>query len=106
MENCKVVETPLFQGLDLATDKSERLTHGTSYRQLIGSLLYYVSTVRPAIAFAVGYISRFMHNPTAVLWKAAKHISRYLSGTKKPGIVYDRTKNEPVQGFSNADWGS
>jgi hypothetical protein len=36
--------------------------NSTHYQQLIGSLRYLVHT-RPDIAFAVGYMSRFMERP-------------------------------------------
>lgn len=91
-EDGKAVKTSLFQGLDLAADKSEKLTHETPYRQLIGTLLHLASTVRPDIAFALDYLSQSMHKSTKLLWKAVKNISRYMSGTKNPGIVYDVPK--------------
>lgn len=67
MEDCKAVETPVFQDLDRATEKSEKLTHGTPYRQLIGSPLHLAGSVRPDIAFAVVYFWRLMHKPTKML---------------------------------------
>jgi hypothetical protein len=39
-------------------------TPATEYRSLVGSLRYLVHT-RPDIAFAIGYVSRFMEKPTS-----------------------------------------
>lgn len=67
MEDCKPVSTPLFQGLDLAVDKSNDLLDETLNRELFGSLLHSANTVRPDIAFALDYLSRFMHMRTKML---------------------------------------
>lgn len=47
-----------------------------------------------------------MDNPTKILWKAANRIMQYLSATKNIPIDHDRPNNEPIQGFSDANWGS
>lgn len=78
MTKCKSAETPLQARLKLSVDESEVLSHRTPYRQLIGSLLHLSNTVRPDISFAVGYLSRFVHQPTEELYRAAKHVLRYL----------------------------
>lgn len=83
------MEISLFQSLDLKNDKSEKLTHGASYRQLIGSLLHLTNTVRSDIYFPVDCLSQFSYKSNEILWKAEKHILRYLIQTKNPRIVYD-----------------
>lgn len=77
MQDCKLVKTPLPQGLDLKVDDTEMLSNTTPFRQLVGSLLHFSNTVRPDIAFAVGYLSRFMHTHTQMRCKAGKHVLRY-----------------------------
>ena len=81
---------------------------GTPYRQLVGCLLHLANTTRPDIAYASNYLSRFMHDPSPSLWKAAKSVLRYLKGTKKLGIVYSKghihDKEDMVSGFSDSDW--
>ena len=43
---------------------------------------------RPDIAFATSVVSRHAKNPGKTHMEAAKHILRYLSGTKNRGITF------------------
>ena len=61
----------------------------THYWRLIGSLHYLVHT-RQDIAFAVGYMSRFMERPTMEHLQAIKRILRYVAGTLDYGLHYGR----------------
>lgn len=72
MRDCQPAKSPLQQKLDLAAEESENLSHATPFRQLTGSMVHLGSTVRPDIAFAIGYLSQFMHKPTKVHWKAGE----------------------------------
>lgn len=105
MDYCKAVETPLFQDLYLATDKSEELKHRTPYRQSTGSILRFHNIVRADIAFALSYLSQSLHKPTKLLGKGMKRIVWYLDGTKSLAIVYYGTKYEGIYNFSDADKG-
>ena len=71
----------------------------------MGSLRYLVHT-RPDIAFAVGYVSRFMERPTSEHLNAVKRILRYIAGTIDYGCHFRRTGAElKLLGFSDADMG-
>jgi hypothetical protein len=66
---------------------------------------------RPDIAYVVGKLSRYMANPSERHMTAAKHVLRYLSGTRSSGIVYSRqtqtskvTDHHQLTGYSDADW--
>ena len=56
----------------------------TLYRSIIGGLRYLVHT-RSNIAFAVGYVSRFMEDPREDHWAAVKRLLRYVKGTVDRG---------------------
>ena len=75
----------------------------TTYRQLIGSLIYLTNT-HPDLAYAVSILSRFMQEPLDSHWNAAKIVLRYIQGTKDFGILYKKTKNFVLGGFSDADF--
>ncbi|CAA7399994.1 unnamed protein product [Spirodela intermedia] len=74
-------------------------------RSIVGSLRYLVNT-RPDLAFAVGYVSRFLEEPRKDHLAAVKQILRYVAGTKSWGLRYERKKEKQVQltGFSDSDF--
>jgi len=75
----------------------------TNYRQLIGSLIYLTNT-HPDLSYAVSILSRFMQEPRDSHWNAAKRVLRYIQGTKDFGLLYTKTKNFVLGGYSDADF--
>ena len=65
------------------------------YRQLVGALMYLAVATRPDIAYAVGVLGRFSSNPGPSHWKAAKHLCRYLQGTKDYRLTYAPDPKSP-----------
>jgi hypothetical protein len=61
-----------------------------AYQQLVGSLMYVSCSTRPDTAYAVNSCAQFMSNPGLPHLEAAKHILRYLKGTKNVGITYSK----------------
>ena len=112
MENCKAVATPLPEGISLSVSQGpvnegeQAVMNRTPYRQLVGCLLHLSNTTRPDIAFASGYLSRFMQNPGPVHWNAAKHVLRYLNGTRTTGIKYQKEQDGKLHGYSDSDFAS
>jgi len=49
--------------------------------------------------------SGFGHNPGCMHWEAAKHMLRYLKGTRRWQVMLGG-KPAKVMGFADADWGS
>ncbi|XP_066333359.1 secreted RxLR effector protein 161-like [Miscanthus floridulus] len=76
----------------------------TLYQSIVGSLRYLVHT-RPDIAFAMGYVSRFMEDPREDHWVAMKWLLRYVKGTVDQGIIFPKTGGSRLQltVFSDAD---
>jgi hypothetical protein len=74
------------------------------YAPAVGSLMYTMVATRPYIAYTVGIVSRFMHNPGCPHWNAMKHIFRYLVGTQDYGIKF--RPNEPLGpvGYTDSDY--
>ncbi|XP_066317842.1 uncharacterized protein [Miscanthus floridulus] len=86
----------------------------TLYRSIIGGLRYLVH-MRLNIAFAMGYVSRFMEDPREDHWAVVKHLLRYVKGMVDQGIIFPKTGGSRLQltVFSNVDmagdidgWGS
>ncbi|KAG3230714.1 hypothetical protein PI124_g24188 [Phytophthora idaei] len=66
--------------------------------------MHLMTATRPDIAYAVGYVSRFMENPQDEHWVAVKRIFRYLQGTETHGICFKPGDNIDYRGYSDADW--
>ena len=75
----------------------------TTYRQLIGSLIYLTNT-RPDLSYAVSILSRFMQEPRDSHWNPTKRVLRYIQGTKDFGLLYTKTKNFVLGGYFDADF--
>jgi hypothetical protein len=88
----------------LSKNSEAPLVDATDYRRVIGSLRYLVNT-QPDLAFAMGYLSRFMESPHQDHQDAVKQVLRYIAGTCSHGLFY--TKHERGQaglvGYSDAD---
>ena len=62
MVSCNPAHTPMEEKLRLSCHSTAEEVDSMHYRWLIGSLRYLVHT-QPDLAFAVGYVSRFMERP-------------------------------------------
>jgi hypothetical protein len=76
----------------------------TLYRSIVGGVRYLVHT-RPDIAFAVGYVNRFMEDPREDHWAVVKRLLRYVKGMVDQGIIFPKTGGSGLQltVFSDAD---
>jgi hypothetical protein len=90
LTDAKALGTPMEPKLMLAASKEgdELLGPKVPYRAIVGSLLYVATWGRPDIAFAVTQLARFQTAPAIKHWNAAKHVLRYLLGTKDVGLCY------------------
>ena len=75
----------------------------TTYRQLIGSLIY-LTTTRPDLSYEIAILSRFMQEPLDIHWNADKRVLRYIQGKKYFGLLYKKTKNFVLGGFSDSNF--
>jgi hypothetical protein len=87
MGGCNPCHTPMEHRLKLSKKSSVMVVDATEYWGFIGYLRYLVHT-RTDIAFAVGYVSRFMEFPTTEHLNAVKRILRYIMGTIDFGCHY------------------
>ncbi|XP_073026820.1 secreted RxLR effector protein 161-like [Primulina eburnea] len=74
------------------------------YASAVGSLMYAQVCTRPDIAFVVGMLGRYQSNPGLDHWKAAKKVMRNLQGTKDYMLMFRRTGNLEVIGYSDSDY--
>jgi hypothetical protein len=88
--------------LKLSKQSSAPTVDPTRYRSIVGSLRYLVNS-RPDLAYAVGYISRFMEKPTTEHLTTVKRVLRYVAGTLHFGCHYQRRKEARLVGYSDSD---
>ena len=112
MNDAKPYPTPLphKNAMVPCVDDEDRLPPQCPYRAVVGSLLYVAMWTRPDIAFAVSQVARFQQNPSNHHWECAKHILRYLKGTRDVGLTFSAgqqsTAGPPVLlGYVDASWG-
>ena len=71
----------------LQTIKGVELVDKGRYQRLLGKLIH-LSHIRPDIAYAIGVVSRFIHQPHVQHMNAITRILRYLKGTIGRGIIF------------------
>ena len=75
----------------------------TSYRGMIGSLLY-LTTSRPDIMFTTCLCARFQANLKESHLVAVKRIFKYLKGTPNLGIWYPKGTGFDLIGYRDSDF--
>jgi hypothetical protein len=93
LRGCNSCASPLETRLKLSKKSDSPLVNATGYRSMVGSLRYLVNT-RPDIAYAVGFVGRFLEEPHEDHSAAVKHILRYVAGTLDHGLIYRRRREE------------
>jgi hypothetical protein len=73
----KLAKVPMDPNVKFSKDSGQLLADPTSYRRLVGRLLY-LTLSRPDISFAVQVLSQFMDKPRAPHLDAATQVLRYI----------------------------
>jgi hypothetical protein len=103
MDSANPVSTPI-EKCELLGITEESSSTSAPYREAVGCLMYLAVATRPDIAFAVGYVSRFLEKPKERHWSAVKRIFKYLRGTSALGIRYDALGNAQLETYSDSDF--
>ncbi|CAL2228538.1 unnamed protein product [Prunus armeniaca] len=111
MMDCKPVSTPLAEHFKLSaqecpfTEEEKEEMSKVPFAGLVGCLMYAMVCTHPDLAQAVSVVSRYMANLGKQHWTAAKWILRYLKGTKKFGILFERKQGKAcVSGYVDSDY--
>ena len=113
MEECNPACTPLDLGTLLsaddcpATEDEKAAMKNIPYRKLVGALTWLTVVSCPDIAFAATYLARFNANPGPSHWKVAKHVLRYLKGTRDYHLTLGLQSGNlnSLTVFADSDWG-
>nr|GEZ26760.1 zinc finger, CCHC-type [Tanacetum cinerariifolium] len=73
------------------------------YSRAIGCLMYAMISTRLDITFAVGKLSRYTSNPSALHWQALGRVFQYMKGTMDYGLTYSCYPSV-IEGYSDASW--
>jgi hypothetical protein len=102
--NCNPRLTPMESHLKLSKKSSEPLIDATLFHSIVGSLRYLVNT-RPDLAFAVGFVSRFLSELHEDHRVALKHILCYITCTMNWGVRLKKGSGDAILiGFNDSDF--
>ena len=101
MSECNATLIPMDAGLVLSKAKEDRSVEEKDFRRVIGCLRYLLHT-RPNLAYSVGVLSRYMHEPKETHFAALKQVLRYVKGTSSYGLEYKRTGESTLVGYSDS----
>jgi hypothetical protein len=113
MENCNPTKTPFESQSNLhQRTEAEEPADMELYRRKISSFMHLAIFTCADIAYAVSKLSQFNSNPSVIHLGAAKHLLRYIQGTKDYGLLFTADSassslscSEP-HGFSDASFAS
>ncbi|GKC79393.1 hypothetical protein Tco_1130167 [Tanacetum coccineum] len=97
------VKTPMVPLNNLGPDLAGKPVNETSYRGMIGSLMY-LTTTRPDIQLSTVLCVRYPYNPKESHLIAVKRILMYLKGTPSLGLYYPKCSGFNLKGYSDSDY--
>ena len=103
LEDASSAKTPMPTATKLDQDESGKKVDITSYRGMIGSLLYLTAS-RPDIMFSTCLCARFQSDPRESHLIVVKRIFRYLKGSPTLGIWYPKDTGFDLVGYTDSDF--
>jgi hypothetical protein len=98
-QNAKPISTPLAIRFKLTkemcpkTREEIKYMSRVPYSSAVCSLMYAMVCTRPNIAHAVGFVSRYINNPSKEHWEAVKWILKYLRGIATHALCFEGLDN-------------
>ena len=100
---CKPANTSMEANVNLRFDDSYTFDDPRRYKRLIRKLTYLTVTI-PDITFAVGVLSRFMHQPRETHWLAAMRVLAGIKSCPGKGLVYRKHGHVRISRYSNSGY--
>ena len=108
LADCYAKPIPCDLGIDKLgnNNNSQELADQSLYREIVGSLIYLMTTTRPEICYSVTRLSQYLSKPTLAHLNSAKYVLKYLKGTINHGLKFIKSNSSlNLIGFSDSDWG-
>ena len=99
----KPAKVPMDPNVKFSKDSGQLLDDPTSYRRLVGRLLY-LTISRPDISFAVQVLSQFMDKPRVPHLDAATQVLRYIKASPAQGLFFPVVSSLQLKAFCDSDW--
>ncbi|PLW19705.1 hypothetical protein PCASD_13171 [Puccinia coronata f. sp. avenae] len=96
------LNTPL-PDISLVTSTSPPIDTST-FRSVLGSLMYLACGTRPNISYAVNLLARFSQNPSDTHWTALDHLIGYIWKNPRKGLTFT-PGDASVKLYVDAGWG-
>ena len=81
------MSTPYDSKVRLVKNRGDSVSQH-KYAQIICSLIFLTNCTCPDIAYTIGRLSKYTHNPSIEHWDAISKLLRYLNGTFDFGLSY------------------
>ncbi|XP_058783954.1 uncharacterized mitochondrial protein AtMg00810-like [Vicia villosa] len=94
---------PFDPNLKLSIHEGQPLEDPSSYRRLIGRLIYLTNS-RPDISFTVQHLSQYVSKPLLPHYQAATRILRYPKAHPAKGILFSSSSELKLSAFADSDW--
>lgn len=106
MLDCNPLPIPMQPKVELTRDCMPDQNVVTKYRSLVGSLLYLSNISRPDVTFASNIFSRYQSVATENHFAYAKHVLRYLNGTRELSLKFDGRSDVILEAYVDASLAS
>jgi len=70
---------------------------------LVGRLIY-LSHARPDVAYSIGVVSKFIHDPRKKYMQVVPRILQYLKATPGRGILFKRGEKMTMETYADTDY--
>ena len=99
----KPISFPLEQNYKLFSVDDEPLSDLSSYRHLVGRLIY-LGVTRPKLSYFVNVLAQFMHKLQPAHWNVALRVVRYLKNNHSQGIFLRSNTKLILSAWCYFDW--
>jgi hypothetical protein len=99
VQNCNPTRTPFESIIPAKKALGDQPTDAEQFHAITGSIMHLTFYTHPDIMFASSKLAQFNSNPSMQHYRAAKHLLRYIQGTKDLVITFYRS---PSSAFASA----